>query len=175
MADVVVQVQNSSPIVQVRPNTAVVQVSHGSQSVVQSQPDTTVAQISATPPSVVQVGKQGAPGRDGVDGSSAGGVKIPFAFGDATPKPVYLAQAGQTIFTATIVLQVPFNGIGAALQLGDGGMGDRLMHSDQNDPSYAAEYEANPGYTYAAETEILLAITPGEGCTQGSGYILLEV
>jgi hypothetical protein len=156
MADVIVQVQTSSPIVQVRPNTAVVQV-------------------ASTSPMVMQVGVQGPAGRDGQDGSSAGAVKVPFAFGNASPKPVYLAQPNQTIFTATIVIQTPFNGSGAALQLGDAGMPDRLITASQTDPTFAAEYETNPGYTYTSETQITLTITPGEGCTQGSGYVLLEV
>lgn len=102
-------------------------------------------------------------------------ISIPFSYGDASPKPISTIAAGKTIFTATIVIQTPFNGTGAALTLGDGGMGDRLMGVNQNDPTYAAEYETNPGYTYSAETQILLTIAPGAGCTQGNGYVLLEV
>ena len=102
-------------------------------------------------------------------------MKFPFSFGDASPMPVYTTTAGQTVFTAQIVIQVPFNGVGASLSLGDAVVSDRLIRVDQVDPTFAAEYEANPGYTYASATPIILTIVPGAGCTQGSGYILLEV
>lgn len=102
-------------------------------------------------------------------------IKIPFSYGDASPKVICAIAAGTTIFTAQVVIATPFNGIGSALTLGDAASGDRLVSASQNDPTYRAEYETNPGYTYSSETEILLSITPGEGCTQGAGYILLEV
>lgn len=102
-------------------------------------------------------------------------MKVPFAYGDATPKLIATIEAGQTVFTVQIVIQVPFNGIGAALALGDDDQGDRLMAVGQNDPLLAAEYETNPAHSYSIETDVLLTIVPGEGCTQGNGYVLLEV
>lgn len=104
-----------------------------------------------------------------------GRVKIPFAWGDASPKQVWLAPANTTVFTAQIVITVPFNGVGAALALGDAVVGDRLIRADQNNPAAAGEYEANPGHTYASETQILLTITPGEGASAGAGFVILEI
>ncbi len=104
-----------------------------------------------------------------------GAIKIPFAYGDASPATLSTVPAGTTIFTAIIVMQVPFNGVGSALRLGDPAQSDRLFPAAQNDPTRSAEYETNPGYTYLAATPILLTITPGAGCTQGAGFILLEV
>lgn len=108
-------------------------------------------------------------------GGGSGAIKIPFSYGDATPKFIHAVSPGETIFTAQIIIQVPFNGVDSALQLGDAEMSDRLIRADQNDPSEVAEWETNPGYTYTLASQIVLSITPGEGCTQGSGFILLEV
>jgi hypothetical protein len=100
-------------------------------------------------------------------------LKVAFAYGDATPKAI-TTQAG-LIATATIVITTPFNGVGAALQLGDAVQPSRLLAPTQIDPTFAAEYEANAGHVYTLPTEILLTITPGAGATQGAGYVLLEV
>lgn len=106
------------------------------------------------------------------DGNS---IKIAFSFGDASPKPIAQIAAGRTVFTAQVVIQTPFNGVGAALSVGDAGIGDRLLRSNQTDPTFAAEYETNPAHTYSSDTQILLAITPGAGCTSGTGFVLLEI
>jgi hypothetical protein len=105
----------------------------------------------------------------------SGLVRVPFSYGDASPKPIAVLPANSTVFTATIVLQVPFNGVGAALTLGDAGVGDRLIAANQNDPAQEAEFEVNPGFTYSTATQILLTINPGAGATSGAGYVLLEV
>lgn len=102
-------------------------------------------------------------------------IQIPFAFGDASPKLIYTALAGQTVFTAQVVIQTAFDGDGAALTLGDAGTAGQLMSASQVAPTFPAEYETNPAYTYTSDTDIRLSITPGEGCTQGSGYVLLEI
>ncbi|MBD3882173.1 hypothetical protein IFO70_10420 [Phormidium tenue FACHB-886] len=112
---------------------------------------------------------------DGGQLPSQGSMKIPFSFGDATPKTIYTIKAGKTVFTVQIVIQIPFNGAGAALSLGDAEDSDRLVRTEQVDPTFVAEYETNPAYTYDTATPIALTIVPGEGCTQGSGYVLLEV
>lgn len=101
--------------------------------------------------------------------------KIAFSWGDATPKPILTVSAGKTVFTAQIVITVPFNGVGAALRLGDAGDLGRLMSSSAIAPSIAAEWETNPGYTYSVDTQILLEITPGTGASQGSGFVILEI
>lgn len=102
-------------------------------------------------------------------------VKIPFSYGDATPKQLYLVAGGKTVFTTQIVITVPFNGVAPALAIGDSVVPDRLMATDQNNPALVGEYENNPGHTYAFETQILLTIIPGESCTAGAGFVLLEV
>ncbi|MBD1995297.1 hypothetical protein H6G00_01460 [Leptolyngbya sp. FACHB-541] len=119
------------------------------------------------------MGPKAPPSLETADGNT--GIKIPFSYGDASPKTIYVAGAGQTIVTANVIIQVPFNGLNCALELGDAEMSDRLMRSDQVVPEFPAEYETNPGYTYSQSTPILLSIYPGLGCSQGSGFVLIEV
>ncbi len=107
--------------------------------------------------------------------TDGGVINVPFSYGDASPKPIALLPANTTIFTATIVITASFNGVGAALTLGDADVGDRLISASDNAPSQEAEYETNPGFTYSTATQILLTINPGAGATSGAGYVLLEV
>lgn len=104
----------------------------------------------------------------------SGVILIPFAYGDATPRSIATVDAGVVVTTVQIIIVTPFNGVGAALQLGDAGQADRLMSSSEVDPTFAAEYEANPNYTYSSSTPILLTITPGAGATTGAGFVLVE-
>jgi hypothetical protein len=110
-----------------------------------------------------------------IDTPSSSITKIPFAFGDASPKPIASISAGGAIFTVQLIITTPFNGVGAALAIGDATQPDRLMASSRNSPVVVAEYETNPGWVATQDTQILLTITPGAGCTQGSGFILLEI
>ncbi|HEY9643322.1 MAG TPA: hypothetical protein V6C57_22730 [Coleofasciculaceae cyanobacterium] len=173
----------TDPIV-VRPQITVVRVSARPAAIIRPVIDQTEVIQKTEPLTIVRItertqtveaGIQGPAGRDGADGvSGSGALKVAFAFGDASPAQIALLAAGSTVFTAQIVIQIPLNGIGARLQLGDAQMSDRLISASQVDAGFAAEYETNPGQTYPDATEILLTITPGEGCTQGAGYILLE-
>lgn len=107
-------------------------------------------------------------------GGSGGSIKVPFAWGDASPKPIYTALAGQTIFTVQVVLQTAMLA-GSTLSVGDAGDPQRLLAATQIDPSIAAEFEVNPGFTYTANTQVLLTITPASDNTTGSGFVLIEV
>lgn len=119
---------------------------------------------------VSSVGIQGAPG---VGGGQTTRIKIPFSWGDATPALIHTYTG--TIFAAAIVLQVPFNGVGASLSLGDSGNNGRLISASEVDATAAATYGTSPAHTYASSTQIRLYITPGTGASQGSGFVLLEI
>lgn len=99
---------------------------------------------------------------------------VSFSYGDATPKIIYSISAGKTVLKAQITITQPFNGDSSVLRLGDGINPERLITALQNNSAIAGSYTTNPVYTYTASTDILLAILPGVGCTQGSGLILLE-
>jgi len=115
--------------------------------------------------------------RQFVDPGSGGGatdrIKVAFAYGDASPA-VIATFTGLVLATA-IVITVPFDGVGASLQVGDAAVSDRLLLTAQVDPTTVATYEADRPYTYSSETQILLTINPGSGATQGAGYVVLEV
>ena len=99
-------------------------------------------------------------------------VAVPFSFGDASPAVVLSISAAQYIAAASIVINVPFNGAGAALSLGIVGAPQLLIAAAQVDPASAYEYETNPNVSVGSN--IILTITPGAGATQGSGVVLLE-
>lgn len=101
-------------------------------------------------------------------------IRIPFAWGDASPKPIITALAGQTVFTVQIVITTAMLA-GSTLSLGDAANPNRLMAATQLDPSIVSEFEANPGYTYTADTQIILTINPAGGNTTGAGFVLIEV
>ena len=109
-------------------------------------------------------------------GGAGGGVsvvKIPFSFGDASPKLIYQIQG--VVYSAAIAIIVPFNGAASTLKIGDATVNDRLLSADQNDPSTGGEYETNPCFNYSSLTQLYLTIAPGSGITQGSGFVILEV
>lgn len=100
---------------------------------------------------------------------------IPFAWGDATPKPLFTVRAGKRIPLVSVVVTTAFDGAGAALTIGDANDTDRLMTADQNDPASVWTYEATPGYAYASDTALTLSITPGAGATAGAGTVYIEL
>jgi len=98
---------------------------------------------------------------------------LSFSFGDSSPVNVIVAASGQLIESVKILILTTFNGVGAALEVGDAGQSDRLLSQNQVNPSVAATYESNPNYTYGASTQIKLTITPGTGASQGSGLLII--
>ena len=112
--------------------------------------------------------EQGPPGTDG-----AGQHTFPFSWGDATPASLMSASAGQMILAVTISLDVPFNGVGASLSLGDAGDTGRLLASSMIDPTVVGAFENAPCLRFGSNTQILLTIVPGTGASSGSGVVSL--
>jgi hypothetical protein len=104
--------------------------------------------------------------------SQASRIKIPFSYGDATPK--IIAAAVGLIKRASLIILVPFN-VPSLLSLGDDLNSDRLINKYVNNPMAIAEYETSPLIEYVSSTQIKLVIALGEGCTQGKGFVILEV
>lgn len=99
---------------------------------------------------------------------------VPFAFGDASPAPVFTAPAGCTNMLARLVIDTPFNGVGASLKLGTSANPEALIAAAHNDPAQVAGYESAPDVALASGDEIVLTITPGTGATQGAGRIIFD-
>lgn len=110
-----------------------------------------------------------------VGSSGAGWIEFPFAWGDASPRPVVVAPAGKLVFAADLHVSQAFDGDTPSLTLGDAGDVDRLMQATQNDPREIATYTVSPNYRYGADTQILLTITPGIGATAGAGLLTLFI
>jgi hypothetical protein len=100
-------------------------------------------------------------------------IKIPFSWGDATPKSITILQG--LVKRASIVIVTPFNIPSSQLSLGDDLNSDRLISRFVNNPQIIAEFETSPIVQYASPTEIKLSILLGAGNNQGSGFVILEV
>ena len=143
------------------------------------QPDVVI--VAGDPPQslAIAAGAQGPTGAQGAIGpagpAGAASVEINFAFGDATPAPVVTALAGKLIYGVQLHIKVPFDGAGAALVVGDAAQANRLMAADENDVLSIGSNTTAPAYAYAADTQILLSITPGAGATQGLGLLVLSI
>lgn len=138
---------------------------------VEQQAQSVVAEQEAT--HVVAVGQQGPPGVAGPAGSAV--IEFPFAFGDATPATVATAGAGKTVYGVQLHITTAFDGVGAALVVGDGGQPDRLQAAQENDPAVAGSYTSAPVHRYGVETSLLLGITAGAGATQGAGILVVHI
>lgn len=116
-------------------------------------------------------GPKGAPG----DSSTATGrAVVPFAFGDASPVPIFTPAANCTDILVRLVIDTPFDGAGAQLMLGTAAQPDALMPANHNDPGMAGGYEAAPDAALVAGVPIVLTIVPGGGATQGAGRAIFD-
>lgn len=106
---------------------------------------------------------------------SSGQIKVPFAWGDSTPKLVATVPANTTVFTSIISITETFNGVGSGLRLGDAGNLTRFLDIPFQGLLEGYETESNVTFTYTQSTQLLLSITPGIGASQGKGFVIIEV
>lgn len=100
---------------------------------------------------------------------------IAFAHGDASPRTLFTATAGQRLVSIRLRIDTPFDGIGAALAIGDAADPDRWMATEASDPTEAGTYIATPDDVLTVDTEIRLTITRGDGTDQGAGVITITL
>lgn len=98
--------------------------------------------------------------------------KLNFSYGDVTTQVIYRAIAGQRITRVEICFDIAFN-IASSLKVGDGSNIQRLMDTGQNDPLRGGIYGVTPFYKYMSDTDILLTINAGVGCSQGQGIVIV--
>jgi hypothetical protein len=106
---------------------------------------------------------------------SSGQIKIPFAWGDSTPKNIATVPANTTVFTSIISVTETFNGVGANLRLGDANNLTRFLDIPSQGLIADYELESNVTFTYTSSTQLLLSITPGTGASQGKGFVIIEI
>jgi hypothetical protein len=99
-------------------------------------------------------------------------VDVPFTFGVTDPFPLVTVPANVLVKVITTYIEVPFNGTGATLTIGDAGNNASLQVNI--DPYEAAGYQSNSGTKYGVATAINLYINAGTA-TVGSGLISLEL
>lgn len=100
--------------------------------------------------------------------------QIPFSWGDATPAVLGVFEVGKIIYSISLVILEPFDGIGASLSIGVDGNADLFMATNECDPKTAEVYSVTPGYKFAVEKTVKLFITPGAGATKGNGVIMIN-
>jgi len=114
----------------------------------------------------------GATNANGTGGSPLHVPPISFAFGDAAA-PVFTATVGCVLTQLSIVIDTPFNGVGAQIQLSVGAT--VIMPTNENDPAHAFEYQVAPALALNVGDQVTLTITPGAGATTGAGRIFIEL
>lgn len=107
-----------------------------------------------------------------VASQAASSIKVPFSWGDATPKTIVTWQG--RIWRAEVVIDMPFNAPGE-LRLGDAANLERLIPADYISATESARYQVSLNVDYPTPTPVLLSILASEGTTAGSGFVILEV
>lgn len=98
---------------------------------------------------------------------------IAFNYGDATPKPLVTVPANTVITSVSIVITTAFDDSTATLTVGDAGNTARLMNVSDSIANSTGIYTVEPVYTYMANTQLTLSISPGTS-TVGSGLVILN-
>lgn len=134
-----------------------------------------LAKVSIDPGATLVFGDDGFTAEPaGTGAPSSARAVVPFSYGDASPQSIYTAPQALTSILARVVIDTPFNGTGASLQLGTAGAPDVLMAASGNDPTTPACYDAAPNAQIASGTPIQLSIAPGAGATQGAGRVIFD-
>jgi hypothetical protein len=102
-------------------------------------------------------------------------VAIPFTFADAPAILLSPLSTGQVIGRVSVLVETPFDGGGASLQVGTPAAPGLVLGPADIFPSVPATYASGTLFLVHAPDTLRLAIAPGAGATQGSGYVLAEV
>lgn len=153
--------------------------------VVITDQETTIVELDGDPDTVVisdpeeylvlSVSEQGPPGPQGIPGSASDSIEINFAYGDASPLILANVAAGKIVYEVAVHIIEAFDGVGAALMVGDVVQADRLMSATENDPSVIGSHTTAPAYQYVSAGNINLSITPGAGASAGKGLLTMKV
>ena len=119
-------------------------------------------------------GPKGSKGDPGDSSAASGRAVVAFAFGDASPLPVFTPAADCTGILVRLLIDTPFDGVGAAIRIGTAAQPDALMGSGDNDPATVGGYEVAPDLELISGTPIVVSITPGAGASKGAGRIVFD-
>jgi hypothetical protein len=123
-----------------------------------------------------EVGIQGPMGIQGLTGPPGGPgtatLMYIFSWGDAQPQTLFVASDGGFIAKVEVIITTPFDAQ-STLSVGYSADHERLMFTDENDPSVAGTYQSNPNYRVSGSTAILFYKTLIGNVSAGSGLILI--
>jgi len=108
----------------------------------------------------------------GLAWTSSRTVDVPFQFNVVPIFPLVLVPADVVVKVITTYIEIPFDGIGAVLTIGDSV--DNASLQTNIDPYEAAGYQSTSASKYAVPTQVNLYINPGSA-TQGAGLISIEL
>lgn len=94
-------------------------------------------------------------------------------FGDATPKNLYLLEAGKVVYSVSLVILVALDDPLATLSVGDLSDPVSLLDVTDNIPTETGTFTTTPSAKYVSTTQLTLSISPGVS-TQGSGIVIIE-
>lgn len=124
---------------------------------------------------ILEVAQQGPPGPPGANGASGStSPPTPFAYGDASPRALFVTAAASLVLAVSVNITTPFNGTAPSLRIGTAAQPELLLAASQLDLSVATEFEVNPNLVLGAVQEVLITLVPGAGATQGAGWIVIE-
>ncbi len=115
-----------------------------------------------------QRGPQGPAG--GVDG-----LAFNVAFGDVADRVLFTMPIGGLVQVVTLNIDTPWNGAGASLAVTSTLPNTILFDAIGADPSIEASFDATPAEHLPAGAQIHFLNTPGAGCTQGAGVVVLDI
>ena len=119
-------------------------------------------------------GPQGPQGPQGPTGTVIP-ASIGFQYGDVSPVFGVTIAAGQRVMECRLIIETPFDGVGAALSIGDSADHQSLLATTQVNPAMAGGYFSVPLVKYAAATALNLYLTPGTDPHQGAGQFFIFV
>lgn len=97
-----------------------------------------------------------------------------FSFGDASPKIIATLPRAMMILAAKIQMITAFNGAASHLCLGTPAAPQSLISEAQVDATQVLLYGTNPSLPLETGSQIVLTITPGAGCTRGTGWVVIH-
>lgn len=97
-----------------------------------------------------------------------------FAYGDATPTPIYTFDVNGTILAVGVSIDTAFDGTSPSIQLGIDGTADALMPAGSSDVAEQGHFDTTPDLHVTAGQQIVLSITPGSGASAGAGRIFVQ-
>jgi hypothetical protein len=141
-------------------------------------PDVGNRTITASADSLVNFagGAQGPQGIQGVIGNPGGPgtatLMHVFSWGDAQPQTLFVANDGGFIAKVEVIITTPFDAH-VTLSVGYSADHERLMFTDENDPSALGTYQSNPNYRVSGSTAIVFYKTLIGNVSAGSGTLFI--